>query len=105
MCAEPFNNALAVHVSSSSANSSLQLNANSHTNYLDYVPNSELTSEEWFHGPISRKESETLVIKDGDFLVRESQASPGQYVLTGMQGGCRKHLLLVDPEGIVRYFQ
>jgi len=61
-----------------------------------------LESEEWFHGPISRKESETLVVKDGDFLVRESQGSAGQYVLTGMQSGIRKHLLLVDPEGVVR---
>lgn len=60
-----------------------------------------LISKLWFHGPISRKESELLVIKDGDFLVRESQGSPGQYVLTGMQGGVRKHLLLVDPEGKV----
>lgn len=101
---EPFNNALAVHVSSSSPNTSLPSIINQNTNHLEYVPNSDLSSEEWFHGPISRKESETLVIKDGDFLVRESQASPGQYVLTGMQGGCRKHLLLVDPEGIVSSF-
>lgn len=60
-----------------------------------------LLQEEWFHGPISRKESEALVVRDGDFLVRESQGSPGQYVLTGMQAGIRKHLLLVDPEGVV----
>lgn len=66
------------------------------------VKNSQLLAREaWFHGPISRKESEMLVINDGDFLVRESQGSPGQYVLTGMQGGVRKHLLLVDPEGKV----
>lgn len=58
--------------------------------------------EEWFHGPISRKDSEGLVVKDGDFLVRESQGSSRQYVLTGMQGGVRKHFLLVDPEGVVR---
>ncbi|XP_054160192.1 SHC-transforming protein 1-like isoform X2 [Oppia nitens] len=64
--------------------------------------NCKLEQEEWFHGPISRKESETLVVKDGDFLVRESQGSVGQYVLTGMQSGFRKHLLLVDPEGVVR---
>jgi SHC-transforming protein 1 len=42
--------------------------------------------------------------QDGDFLVRESQGSPGQYVLTGMQGGVKKHLLLVDPEGVVSIF-
>lgn len=41
------------------------------------------------------------MFQDGDFLVRESQGSPGQYVLTGMQGGLKKHLLLVDPEGVV----
>ena len=40
-------------------------------------------------------------VQDGDFLVRESQGSPGQYVLTGMQSNSKKHLLLVDPEGIV----
>jgi len=62
----------------------------------------QLSKEEWFHGPISRKDAEQLLRHDGDFLVRESQGSPGQYVLTGMQGNGRKHLLLVDPEGAVR---
>lgn len=42
-----------------------------------------------------------MVRKDGDFLVRESQANAGQYVLTGMQGSNKKHLLLIDPEGVV----
>lgn len=61
-----------------------------------------LEKEEWFHGAISRQESETRVTGDGDFLVRESRGSPGQYVLTGMQGTARRHLLLVDPQGVVR---
>lgn len=60
-----------------------------------------LLEEPWFHGAISRAESEALVVKDGDFLVRESLTTPGQYVLTGMQKTTRKHLLLVDPEGVV----
>ena len=60
-----------------------------------------LLEEPWFHGAISRAESEALVVKDGDFLVRESLTTPGQYVLTGMQKSTRKHLLLVDPEGVV----
>lgn len=34
-------------------------------------------------------------------MVRESQGSPGQYVLTGMNNGTPKHLLLIDPEGVV----
>lgn len=61
-----------------------------------------LLEEPWFHGPISRQESEALVVKEGDFLVRESLSTPGQYVLTGMQKSTRKHLLLVDPEGVIR---
>ncbi len=52
--------------------------------------------------------------QDGDFLVRESPAvhqqgkqkkrrqTRSQFVLTGVQGGARRHLLLVDPEGAVR---
>ncbi|KAK2084169.1 sporulation-specific csd4-like protein [Saguinus oedipus] len=39
---------------------------------------------------------------NGDFLVRESTTTPGQYVLTGLQSGQPKHLLLVDPEHVVR---
>ncbi|CAG0886652.1 unnamed protein product [Cyprideis torosa] len=61
-----------------------------------------LESEPWFFGPVSRSEAEALVVRDGEFLVRESQGIRGQYVLTGMNAGCRKHLLLVDPEGVVR---
>lgn len=38
---------------------------------------------------------------DGDFLVRKSANSPGQYVLSGKQTGAPRHLLLVDPEGNV----
>ncbi|XP_037532212.1 SHC-transforming protein 1 [Nematolebias whitei] len=62
----------------------------------------QLQNEIWFHGSLSRKESERLLTRDGDFLVRESGTTPGQYVLTGQQGGQPKHLLLVDPEGVVR---
>nr|CAG4651971.1 EOG090X098F [Triops cancriformis] len=61
-----------------------------------------LLQEPWFHGVISRKEAEGRLQTEGDFLVRESQGSHGQYVLTGLQGGQFKHLLLVDPEGVVR---
>ncbi|XP_041366256.1 SHC-transforming protein 1-like isoform X2 [Gigantopelta aegis] len=60
------------------------------------------TFEEWFHGQLSRKQAEELLEEDGDFLVRESSNSPGQYVLSGRQHGHVKHLLLVDPEGVVR---
>ncbi|XP_075818147.1 SHC-transforming protein 4 isoform X1 [Microtus pennsylvanicus] len=62
----------------------------------------QLQNEECFHGRLSRGAAERLLVKDGDFLVRESITSPGQYVLSGLQGGQGKHLLLVDPEGKVR---
>lgn len=61
----------------------------------------QLRMEVWYHGCVSRSEAESMLAKDGDFLVRESQGSPGQYVLTGMNNGTPKHLLLIDPEGVV----
>lgn len=61
-----------------------------------------LAREPWFHGPISRTTAEKLVVEDGEFLVRESAACPGQFVLTGARKGSHKHLLLVDPNGVVR---
>ncbi|NXU09251.1 SHC1 protein, partial [Pardalotus punctatus] len=62
----------------------------------------QLRQEPWYHGKMNRKEAEKLLKVNGDFLVRESTTTPGQYVLTGLQGGQPKHLLLVDPEGVVR---
>ncbi|XP_078373268.1 SHC-transforming protein 1-like isoform X2 [Oculina patagonica] len=61
-----------------------------------------LESEVWYHGPMSRAEAELLLEDEGDFLVRESKSKAGQYVLSGVQNGQPRHLLLVDPEGKVR---
>lgn len=61
----------------------------------------QLKQEPWYHGKMSRREAEKRLQRDGDFLVRDSITNPGQYVLTGMHGGQPKHLLLVDPEGVV----
>ncbi|RWS06483.1 tyrosine-protein phosphatase non-receptor type 11-like protein [Dinothrombium tinctorium] len=46
---------------------------------------SDPTAERWFHGALSGKEAERLVLekgKNGSFLVRESQSKPGDYVLS-----------------------
>uniref|UniRef100_A0A336L6Z9 CSON004813 protein n=1 Tax=Culicoides sonorensis TaxID=179676 RepID=A0A336L6Z9_CULSO len=66
------------------------------------IHKAQLRDEPWYHGAISRLESEILLKNDGDFLVRDSHGSAGQYVLSGMQQTTPKHLLLIDPEGIVR---
>ncbi|KAI9547567.1 hypothetical protein NQZ68_014833 [Dissostichus eleginoides] len=67
------------------------------------APNEEqLRRETWYHSRLSRRDAEKLLVRDGDFLVRESTTNQGQYVLTGMHCGLPKHLLLVDPEGVVR---
>lgn len=42
-----------------------------------------------------------LVVEDGEFLVRQSATGPGQFVLTGARRRQHKHLLLVDPNGVV----
>ncbi|XP_034439909.1 SHC-transforming protein 2 isoform X1 [Hippoglossus hippoglossus] len=67
------------------------------------APNEDqLRRESWYHSRMSRRDAEKLLVRDGDFLIRESTTNPGQYVLTGMHCGLPKHLLLVDPEGVVR---
>lgn len=42
----------------------------------------DLRSHAWYHGPLSRQEAEKLLQKDGDFLIRDSLSSPGDYVLS-----------------------
>ncbi|XP_028255737.1 breast cancer anti-estrogen resistance protein 3 [Parambassis ranga] len=42
----------------------------------------DLRSHAWYHGPLSREAAESLFERDGDFLVRESSSSPGDYVLS-----------------------
>ena len=60
-----------------------------------------LENKPWFHGHISRIDAEMLIENDGQYLVRESSSSAGQYVLSGMKDGQHRHLLLVDPQGHV----
>lgn len=62
-----------------------------------------LQSEIWYHGSITRSYAEALILKEGDFLVRDSQKAKGiQFVLSGVIASQPKHLLLVDPDGKVR---
>uniref|UniRef100_A0A3Q1GU55 SH2 domain containing 3Cb n=1 Tax=Acanthochromis polyacanthus TaxID=80966 RepID=A0A3Q1GU55_9TELE len=42
----------------------------------------DLKSHAWYHGCIPWEVSETLVVNHGDFLIRDSQSSSGDFVLT-----------------------
>ncbi|XP_015204551.2 breast cancer anti-estrogen resistance protein 3 homolog [Lepisosteus oculatus] len=42
----------------------------------------DLRSHAWYHGQVHREVAGTLVERDGDFLIRDSQSSSGDYVLT-----------------------
>ncbi|XP_036804358.1 breast cancer anti-estrogen resistance protein 3 homolog isoform X2 [Oncorhynchus mykiss] len=42
----------------------------------------DLRSHAWYHGPIGREGAEALLERDGDFLVRDTASSPGDYVLS-----------------------
>ncbi|XP_055731087.1 SH2 domain-containing protein 3C isoform X1 [Salvelinus fontinalis] len=43
---------------------------------------SDIRSHGWYHGHIPRELSETVVLQNGDFLVRDSLINMGDYVLT-----------------------
>ncbi|KFQ27025.1 Breast cancer anti-estrogen resistance protein 3, partial [Merops nubicus] len=42
----------------------------------------DLCSHAWYHGRIPRQVAEGLLQRDGDFLIRDSLSSPGNFVLT-----------------------
>ncbi|XP_013870083.1 SH2 domain containing 3Cb isoform X2 [Austrofundulus limnaeus] len=42
----------------------------------------DLRSHAWYHGRIPWEVSETLVLNHGEFLIRDSQSRPGDFVLT-----------------------
>ncbi|TRY74125.1 hypothetical protein DNTS_026674, partial [Danionella cerebrum] len=46
------------------------------------LSSSDMRSHGWYHGHIPREASETLVQRSGDFLVRDSLSTVGDYVLT-----------------------
>ncbi|XP_054249524.1 SH2 domain-containing protein 3C isoform X2 [Indicator indicator] len=50
------------------------------------LSSTDLRSHAWYHGRIPREVSESLVQRNGDFLIRDSLTSLGDYVLT-----CRWH--------------
>uniref|UniRef100_A0A3P8UPS3 SH2 domain-containing protein n=1 Tax=Cynoglossus semilaevis TaxID=244447 RepID=A0A3P8UPS3_CYNSE len=47
-----------------------------------YTPEDGRYCHAWYHGPLPREAAETLFERDGDFLVRDSSSSSGDYVLS-----------------------
>ncbi|GMT28873.1 hypothetical protein PFISCL1PPCAC_20170, partial [Pristionchus fissidentatus] len=55
-----------------------------------------LSRQPWYHGLLSREETERMLIHIGDFLVRQSSRAPGQAILSGRDGARIQHVLLMD---------
>ncbi|KAL4218805.1 SH3/SH2 adaptor [Mactra antiquata] len=55
---------------------------------------SDLKSKAWYHGSVSRQRAESLVTKNGDFLVRDCISQPGDFVLTCCWKGGPLHFVI-----------
>ncbi|XP_073436800.1 breast cancer anti-estrogen resistance protein 3 homolog isoform X1 [Dendrobates tinctorius] len=55
----------------------------------------DLRSHAWYHGPLSRQEAERLLQTDGDFLIRDSLSSPGDYVLSCVSNSQVLHFKII----------
>ncbi|XP_062920697.1 breast cancer anti-estrogen resistance protein 3 isoform X4 [Mobula hypostoma] len=54
----------------------------------------DLRSHAWYHGRIPRKVAETLIQRDGDFLIRDCLSSPGNHVLTCQWKNAPHHFMI-----------
>jgi tyrosine-protein phosphatase non-receptor type 11 len=60
------------------------------------------TTERWFHGHLSGREAEQMILekgKNGSFLVRESQSKPGDFVLSVRTDDRVTHVMIRYIEG------
>ncbi|XP_062975175.1 SH2 domain-containing protein 3A isoform X2 [Elgaria multicarinata webbii] len=55
----------------------------------------QLRSHAWYHGCLPRQEAESLLREEGEFLIRDSRSSPGDYVLTCYWGGQALHFKII----------
>ena len=53
-----------------------------------------LTQFPWYHKNIPRDKAEKLVVRNGDFLIRDSISKPGDYVLTCCWEGAPLHFMV-----------
>ncbi|KAK2909530.1 hypothetical protein Q8A67_005367 [Cirrhinus molitorella] len=55
----------------------------------------DLRSHAWYHGQLQREAAEQLLCRDGEFLVRDSSSSAGDYVLTCMWKNQPMHFKII----------
>ncbi|XP_053150323.1 breast cancer anti-estrogen resistance protein 3 homolog isoform X2 [Hemicordylus capensis] len=55
----------------------------------------QLCSHAWYHGCLPRQEAESLLQEDGEFLIRDSRSSLGDYVLTCCWAGHPLHFKII----------
>ncbi|XP_029025340.1 tyrosine-protein kinase Fer isoform X3 [Betta splendens] len=77
----------------------------SSSQFFDVIPTSErpLVEQEWYHGAIPRTEAQELLRQQGDFLVRESHAKPGEYVLSVFSDEQRRHFIIQFADNQYRF--
>jgi hypothetical protein len=61
----------------------------------------DIENEPWYFGGLSSQKAADLMNNAGDFLVRESSRTKGQFVLTVRNADRVKHLNLLDEDGKV----
>uniref|UniRef100_A0A8C2HCM1 SH2 domain containing 3A n=1 Tax=Cyprinus carpio TaxID=7962 RepID=A0A8C2HCM1_CYPCA len=55
----------------------------------------DLRSHAWYHGPLQRNSNSQLLSRDGEFLVRDSSSSTGEYVLSCMWKNQPMHFKII----------
>ncbi|KAK9981827.1 hypothetical protein ABG768_001351 [Culter alburnus] len=55
----------------------------------------DLRSHAWYHGQLQRESAEHLLSRDGEFLVRDSSSSAGEYVLSCMWKNQPMHFKII----------
>lgn len=61
-----------------------------------------LNDQNWFHGVLPRMMADSLISRNGQFLVRQSPNIDGQFVLVGMHDKKVKHVCLIGKDGKIQ---
>ena len=63
---------------------------------LNHAVAEGLAQQSWFHGFVERNAAESKLHREGDFLVRMSQNTVNNFVLSVISNSTPAHLLLLD---------